>query len=93
MMLPMGLSILVGATSAYICCCLVSLPSPGACSSSCQVRDAIQPSNPLSSSSPPAFSLSQHHGLFPMNQLFVSYKLLIYSTIHIPFVFIFNIQK
>ena len=28
------------------------------------VRDAIQPSHPLSPSSPPAFSLSQHQGLF-----------------------------
>ena len=28
------------------------------------VSDAIQPSHPLSSPSPPAFSLSQHHGLF-----------------------------
>ena len=28
------------------------------------VRDAIQPSHPLSSPSPPAFSLSQHQGLF-----------------------------
>ena len=29
-----------------------------------QVGDAIQPSHPLSSSSPPAFNLSQHLGLF-----------------------------
>ena len=29
-----------------------------------QVGDAIQPSHPLSSPSPPAFNLSQHHGLF-----------------------------
>jgi len=28
------------------------------------VSDAIQPSHPLSSSSPPTFYLSQHHGLF-----------------------------
>ena len=28
------------------------------------VSDAIQPSYPLSSPSPPAFSLSQHQGLF-----------------------------
>ena len=28
------------------------------------VRDATQPSHPLSSPSPPAFSLSQHQGLF-----------------------------
>ena len=30
-----------------------------------QVGDAIQPSHPLSSPSPPAFSLSQQQGLFP----------------------------
>ena len=29
-----------------------------------QVGDAIQPSYPLSSLSPPAFNLSQHQGLF-----------------------------
>ena len=29
-----------------------------------QVDDAIQPSHPLSSPSPPAFNLSQHQGLF-----------------------------
>jgi len=29
-----------------------------------RVSDAIQPSPPLSSPSPPAFSLSQHQGLF-----------------------------
>ena len=29
-----------------------------------QVRDAIQPSHPLSSPSPPTFNLSQHQGLF-----------------------------
>ena len=30
----------------------------------CQVGDAIQPSHPLLSPSPPAFDLSQHQGLF-----------------------------
>ena len=29
-----------------------------------QVDDAIQPSHPLSSPSPPTFNLSQHQGLF-----------------------------
>ena len=29
-----------------------------------EVGDAIQPSHPLSSPSPPAFNLSQHWGLF-----------------------------
>ena len=31
-----------------------------------QVGGAIQPSHPLSSPSPPAFSLSQHQGLFQL---------------------------
>ena len=40
-------------------------PAPGACSNSVQwVGDAIQPSHPLSSPSPPAFNPSQHQGLF-----------------------------
>ena len=33
------------------------------------VGDAIQPSHPLSSPSPPALNLSQHQGLFQMSQL------------------------
>ena len=37
-----------------------------------QVGDAIQLSPPLSSPSPPTFSLSQHQGLFPVSQLFTS---------------------
>ena len=41
------------------------LPSPRACSNSCPLCWwCHQPSRPLSSSSPPAFSLSQHQGLF-----------------------------
>ena len=40
-------------------------PAPRACSASVhRVGDAIQPSHPLSSPFPPAFSLSQHQGLF-----------------------------
>ena len=39
--------------------------SPRVCSNSCpSSRDAIQPSHPLLSSSPPAFNLSQYQGLF-----------------------------
>ena len=34
-----------------------------------RVGDAIQPSHPLSSPSPPALSLSQHQGFFQMSQL------------------------
>ena len=36
------------------------------------VGDAIQPSHPLSSPSPPAFNPSQHQGSFPVSQLFAS---------------------
>ena len=40
-------------------------PSPGTCSNYVHwVGDAIQPSRPLSSPSPPAFNLYQHQGLF-----------------------------
>ena len=35
-----------------------------------RVGDAIQPSHPLSSPSPPAPNPSQHQSLFPMSQLF-----------------------
>ena len=35
-----------------------------------RVGDAIQPPHPLLSPSPPVPNLSQHQGLFPMNQLF-----------------------
>ena len=35
-----------------------------------RIGDAIQPSHPLLSPSPPALSLSQHQGLFKMTQLF-----------------------
>ena len=37
-----------------------------------RVCDAIQPSHPLSSPSPPAFDLSQHQGFFPVSQFFAS---------------------
>ena len=36
------------------------------------VSDAIQPSHPLLSPFPPALSLSQHQGFFPVSQLFAS---------------------
>ena len=36
------------------------------------VSDAIQPSYPLSSPSPPASNLSQHQGFFPRSQFFAS---------------------
>ena len=34
-----------------------------------RVGDALQPSHPLLSTSPPAFSLSQHRGLFQLFQV------------------------
>ena len=37
-----------------------------------QVDDAIKPSHPLSSHSPPAFNLAQHQGSFLMSQFFKS---------------------
>ena len=37
-----------------------------------RVGDAIQPSHPLLSPSPPDLNLSQHQGLFQMNQFFTS---------------------
>ena len=37
-----------------------------------RVGDAIQPSHPLLSPSPPAFNLFQHQSLFPVSQLFSS---------------------
>ena len=36
------------------------------------ISDAIQPSHPLSSPSPPAFNLSQYSGSFPVSQFFTS---------------------
>ena len=37
-----------------------------------RVSDAIQPSHPLSSPSPPAFNLSQNQSFFSMSQFFAS---------------------
>ena len=41
-----------------------TLPNSISSAQCSQSVDANQPSHPLSSPSPPAFSLSQHHGLF-----------------------------
>ena len=54
------------------------------------VSDAIQPSHPLSSPSPPALNLSQQQGLFPMSQLFASDGLSIRA---LASVFPMNIQS
>jgi len=40
-----------------------------------RVGDAIQPSHPLSSPSPPAFNLSQHQGLFQLVSHLTNWKL------------------
>ena len=42
------------------------------------VGDAIQPSHPLLSPSPPAFNLSQHQGLFQWVSLVISYLILFF---------------
>ena len=41
-----------------------------------RVSDAIQPSHPLSSASPPAFNISQHQGFFLMSSLYQVAKVL-----------------
>ena len=45
------------------------------------VSDAIQPSHPLSSPSPPALNLSQHQGLFFFIFFFFKFIIIIYFTI------------
>ena len=69
-------------------------PTPGACSNSCPSSQcAIQLSHPLSSPSPPAFSLSQHQGLFQ----WVSYshqvaKVLEFQLQHRSFQWVFRVD-
>ena len=55
------------------------------------VSDAIQPSHPLSSPSPPAFNLSQHQGLFKWaSSLHQVAKLLEFQLQHQSFQWIFR---
>ena len=55
------------------------------------VVDAIQPSHPLSSPSPPAFNLSQHQGLFQwVNSLHQVAKVLEFQLQHKSFQWIFR---
>ena len=57
-----------------------------------RVGDAIQPSDPLSSPSPPAFNLSQHQGLFQwVRSLYQVTKVLEFQLQH-PSVLPMNIQ-
>ena len=61
-----------GLHHARLPCPLLSL---GVCSNYVHwVSDAIQPSHPLSPPSPPAFSLSQHQGLFQKVQWIEMFK-------------------
>ena len=51
-----------------------------------QVGDAIQPSHPLSSPSPPALNLSQHQGLFKrVSSLHQVVKVLEFQLEHLSF--------
>ena len=55
------------------------------------VHDAIQPSHPLSSPSPPAFNLSQHQGLFQwVSSLHQVAKVLEFQLQHQSFQWIFR---
>ena len=57
----------------------------------CWVGDAIQPSRPLSSPSPPTFNLSQHQGLFKwVSSLHQVAKLLAFQLQHQSFQWIFK---
>jgi len=56
-----------------------------------RVGDAIQPSHPLSSSSPPAFNLSQHQGLFQwVRSLYQVAKVLEFQLQHQSFQWLFR---
>ena len=58
-----------------------------------QVRDAIQPSHPLSSPSPPAFNLSQHQGLFQwVGASYQVAKVLEFQLQHQSFQWIFRVD-
>ena len=57
------------------------------------ISDAIQPSHPLSSPSPPAFNLSQHHGLFQwVSSSHQVAKVLELQLQHQPFRWIFGVD-
>ena len=57
------------------------------------VSDVFQPSHPLSSPSPPAFSLSQHQALFQwVSSLYHVAKVLEFQLQHQPFQWIFRVD-
>ena len=57
-----------------------------------RVSDAIQPSHPLSSPSPPAFNLSQHQGLFKWVTLIQVATVLEFQLHHQSFQWIFRVD-
>ena len=68
-------SVMVNFAATWTAAGQASLPLPthGAHSNSCPSSQWCPPlAHPLSSPCPPAFSLSQHQGLFPMSWFFVS---------------------
>ena len=68
-------------------------PSPRPGSHVHWVSDAIQPSHPLSSPSPPALSLSQHQGVFQwVSSLHQVAKVLELQFQHQPFQWIFSVD-
>ena len=69
-------------------------PTPGVYSNLFPlVSDAIQPSHPLSSPSPPAFNLSQHQGLFSwVSSLHQIAKVLEFELQHQSFQWIFRVD-
>ena len=57
------------------------------------IGDAIQPSHPLSSPSPPAFNLSQNQGLFPVSRLLASGGQSIGASVSAPAQWIFRVDS
>ena len=56
------------------------------------VSDAIQPSHPLSSPSPPSFNLSQHQGLFNGSVLHIRDQIMEFHLQHLSFKWIFRVD-
>ena len=72
---------------------LVQVPTPGVYPNSCPLNlgDAIQPSHPLLSPSPPTFNLPQHQGLFKwVSSLHQVAKVLEFQLQHQSFQWVFR---
>ena len=69
----------------------LSIPNsqPRVCSNLCEIGDAIQPSHPLLSPSPPAFTLSQHQWASSSHQVA---KVLVFQLQHQSFQWIFRTE-